>query len=227
MSEFNYKDYVANNPLLSEVKLNEEEEALMKDSSGNTLVIGDIIKGENNVRYQIRYSPLRDEIVLQPSVEVDGEEFYADGKEITNVGDKEKFVDIVTNSTRIKGYVDVKNSKAFIYEKKKEVNEFDDESMKAYGDAVKKAYGVKENLSEEKKEVNEVQDRTEALDKLRDMLEDLKYMSKEANELMSMYFPGAHNTAEAYGALDFGTSSNKYDTTLESLIDAIERGVED
>ena len=197
MSEFNYKDYVANNPLLSEVKLNEEQEALMKDSSGNTLAIGDIIKGENNVRYQIRYSPLRDEIVLQPSVEVDGEEFYADGKEITNVGDKEKFVDIVTKSTRIKGNVDVKNSKAFIYEEKEEVKEED---------------GM---------------DRTDALDKLKDMLEDLKYMSKEANELMSMYFPGAHNTAEAYGALDFGTSSNKYDTTLESLIDAIERGVED
>ena len=197
MSEFNYKDYVANNPLLSEVKLNEEEEALMKDSSGNTLAIGDIIKGENNVRYQIRYSPLRDEIVLQPSVEVDGDEFYADGKEITNVGDKEKFVDIVTKSTRIKRNIDVEDSKAFIYEEKEEVKE--DEGM----------------------------DRTDALDKLKDMLEDLKYMSKEANELMSMYFPGAHNTAEAYGALDFGTSSNKYDTTLESLIDAIERGVED
>ena len=197
MSDFNYKDYVANNPLLSEVKLNEEQEDLMKDSSGNTLAIGDVIKGENNVRYQIRYSPLRDEIVLQPSVEVDGEEYYADGKEITNVEDKEKFVDIVTKSTKIKRYVDVKNSKAFIYEEKEEVKEED---------------GM---------------DRTDALDKLKDMLEDLKYMSKEANELMSMYFPGAHNTAEAYGALDFGTSSNKYDTTLESLIDAIERGVED
>lgn len=116
MSEFNYKDYIANNPLLSEVKLTEEEEALMKDSLGNVLAIGDIIKGENNVRYQIRYSPLRDEIVLQPSVEVDGDEYYADGKEITNVGDKEKFVDIVTKSTRIKRNIDVEDSKAFINE---------------------------------------------------------------------------------------------------------------
>ena len=196
MSEFNYKDYVANNPLLSEVKLNEEQEALMKDSSGNTLAIGDIIKGENNVRYQIRYSPLRDEIVLQPSVEVDGDEYYADGKEITNVEDKEKFVDIVTKSTRIKGNVDVRNSKAFIYEEKEEVKEED---------------GM---------------DRTDALDKLRNILDDLKYMSKEANELMSMYFPGAHNTAEAYGALDFGTSSNRYDVTLENIIDGLERGVD-
>ena len=68
-------------------------------------------------------------------------------------------------------------------------------------------------------------DRTDALDKLKDMLEDLKYMSKEANELLSMYFPDAHTQAEAYGALDFGTSSNKYDTTLEKIIDGIERGI--
>ena len=77
-----------------------------------------------------------------------------------------------------------------------------------------------------KKKVNEVQDRTEALDKLRDILEDLKYMSREANELLSSYFPSAHARAEAYGALDFGTSSNRYDVTLENIIDGLERGVD-
>ena len=82
------------------------------------------------------------------------------------------------------------------------------------------------SIGEEKKEVNEVQDRTDALDKLRDMLEDLKYMSREANELLSSYFPTAHDRAEAYGALDFGTSSNKYDVTLESIIDGLERGID-
>lgn len=81
-------------------------------------------------------------------------------------------------------------------------------------------------LNEEKKEVNEVEDRTEALDKLKDILEDLKYMSREANDLLSSYFPSAHTRAEAYGALDFGTSSNRYDTTLESIIDGLERGID-
>ena len=98
------------------------------------------------------------------------------------------------------------------------------DDAKLYLGGIMRDYGM---LNEEKKEVNEDQDRTEALDKLRDILEDLKFMSKEANELLSSYFPSAHDRAEAYGALDFGTSSNKYDTTLESLIDAIERGVED
>ena len=73
---------------------------------------------------------------------------------------------------------------------------------------------------------DEGMDRTDALDKLKDMLEDLKYMSREANELLSSYFPTAHSRAEAYGALDFGTSSNRYDVTLENIIDGLERGVD-
>ena len=96
------------------------------------------------------------------------------------------------------------------------------DDAKLYLGGIMRDYGM---LNEEKKEVNEVQDRTDALDKLKDMLEDLKYMSREANELLSSYFPDAHTQAEAYGALDFGTSSNKYDTTLEKIIDGIERGI--
>ena len=97
------------------------------------------------------------------------------------------------------------------------------DDAKLYLGGIMRDYGM---LNEEKKEVNEVQDRTEALDKLRDILEDLKFMSKEANELLSSYFPSAHDRAEAYGALDFGTSSNKYDTTLENIIDGLERGID-
>ena len=101
-----------------------------------------------------------------------------------------------------------------------------DDMEKLHKDGEVKIGGKKVTFKEEKKKVNEVQDRTEALDKLRDMLEDLKYMSREANELLSSYFPSAHTRAEAYGALDFGTSSNRYDTTLESIIDGLERGID-
>ena len=97
------------------------------------------------------------------------------------------------------------------------------DDAKLYLGGIMRDYGM---LNEEKKEVNEVQDRTESLDKLRYILEDLKFMFKEANELLSSYFPSAHDRAEAYGALDFGTSSNKYDTTLESIIDGLERGID-
>ena len=97
------------------------------------------------------------------------------------------------------------------------------DDAKLYLGGIMRDYGM---LNEEKKEVNEVQDKTDALDKLKDMLEDLKYMSKEANELLSSYFPSAHDRAEAYGALDFGTSSNRYDVSLESIIDGLERGID-
>ena len=97
------------------------------------------------------------------------------------------------------------------------------DDAKLYLGGIMRDYGM---LNEEKKEVKEVQDRTDALDKLRNILEDLKYFSKEANELLSSYFPSAHDRAEAYGALDFGTSSNRYDVTLESIIDGLERGID-
>ena len=101
-----------------------------------------------------------------------------------------------------------------------------DDMEKLHKDGEVKIDGKKVTFKEEKTEVNEVQDRTEALDKLRDILEDLKYMSREANELLSSYFPTAHSRAEAYGALDFGTSSNRYDVSLESIIDGLERGID-
>ena len=97
------------------------------------------------------------------------------------------------------------------------------DDAKLYLGGIMRDYGM---LNEEKNELNEGQDRTEALDKLKYILEDLKYFSKEANELLSSYFPSALDRAEAYGALDFGTSSNKYDTTLESIIDGLERGID-
>jgi hypothetical protein len=154
MSEFNFKKYVANNPLLSE-DLN-----ISKD---------DMEKLHNDGEVKI------------------------DGKKVT------------------------------FKEEKKEVRPGVRSAAAKLGMAPDHIYDTKKK---EKKKVNEVEDRTEALDKLRDILEDLKYMSREANELLSSYFPSAHDRAEAYGALDFGTSSNRYDTTLESIIDGLERGID-
>ena len=77
------------------------------------------------------------------------------------------------------------------------------DDAKLYLGGIMRDYGMLNEEKKGKEEVNEVQDRTEALDKLRDILEDLKFMSKEANELLSSYFPSAHDRAEAYGALYF------------------------
>jgi hypothetical protein len=66
------------------------------------------------------------------------------------------------------------------------------------------------------------QSKSEGLAELRNILEELGDLSKKAYDILQVYFPTYLRSAEAYGALDFGTSSNRYDTTLESIIDEIQ-----
>ena len=63
----------------------------------------------------------------------------------------------------------------------------------------------------------------EGLAELRNILEELGGLSRQAYDVMKVFFPTYLRRAEAYGALDFGTSPNRYDTTLESIIDEIEQ----
>jgi hypothetical protein len=66
------------------------------------------------------------------------------------------------------------------------------------------------------------QSKSEGLAELRDIFEELGDLSKRAYDTLQVYFPTYLRKAKAYGALDFGVSSNKHDTTLESIIDEIQ-----
>ena len=175
MSEFNYKDYVANNPLLKEAL------EFMGTADEDTMKYLNSLGKDKLVALEKQFIDMFDTL----------RDIRYDGSEQLSKGASEI-------SQRIHNFVTI----------------------------IRQVLKGNPVIKEEKEEVKEVQDRTEALDKLRDMLEDLKYMSREANELLSSYFPTAHDRAEAYGALDFGTSSNKYDVTLESIIDGLERGID-
>ena len=175
MSEFNYKDYVANNPLLKEAL------EFMGTADEDTMKYLNSLGKDKLVALEKQFVDMFDTL----------RDIRYDGSEQLSKGASEI-------SQRIHNFVTI----------------------------IRQVLKGNPVIKEEKEEVKEVQDRTEALDKLRDMLEDLKYMSREANELLSSYFPTAHDRAEAYGALDFGTSSNKYDVTLESIIDGLERGID-
>ena len=175
MSEFNYKDYVANNPLLKEAL------EFMGTADEDTMKYLNSLGKDKLVALEKQFIDMFDTL----------RDIRYDGSEQLSKGASEI-------SQRIHNFVTI----------------------------IRQVLKGNPVIKEEKEEVKEVQDRTEALDKLRDILEDLKYMSKEANELLSSYFPSAHDRAEAYGALDFGTSSNRYDTTLESIIDGLERGID-
>ena len=205
MSEFNYKKYVENNPLLKE-----------------EIKSGDEIKvGSHKIRiafpdvYQEKVKSLRldlEDVGIDSSAKGSryqkflGDTFYKFDGDVYLNGKKINFDDYANNEfIESHGFAIIPNDPS-------KVDKTDLRHREGERD-VKRI--------EKEQSINEVQDRTDALDKLRDMLEDLKYMSREANELLSSYFPTAHDRAEAYGALDFGTSSNKYDVTLESIIDGL------
>ena len=61
-----------------------------------------------------------------------------------------------------------------------------------------------------------------ALDELRDILGRVEDLGQDAREIVRQYFPSYLSKGDAYGVFNMGSSSNRYDTTLESMIDGIE-----
>ena len=70
-------------------------------------------------------------------------------------------------------------------------------------------------------------DKMEALMELRNILDELQVLGDQAREIISMNFPSHLSRGEAYGAFDMGSSSNRYDTTLASIVADIEEYGED
>ena len=62
----------------------------------------------------------------------------------------------------------------------------------------------------------------EAVDRLLEIQEELSALGNEARNLMREHFPGLAEQGDAYGAFTFGKSWNRYDTTLETLIEETE-----
>ena len=210
MSEFNFKKYVENNPLLKE-----------EIKSGDEMKVG-----SHKIRiafpdvYQEKVKSLRldlEDVGIDSSAKGSryqkflGDTFYKFDGDVYLNGKKINFDDYANNEfIESHGFAIIPNDPSKV-----------DTTDLRHREGERDVKRIEKDQS-----INEVEDRTDALDKLKDMLEDLKYMSREANELLSSYFPTAHDRAEAYGALDFGTSSNKYDVTLESIIDGLERGID-
>ena len=66
-------------------------------------------------------------------------------------------------------------------------------------------------------------DQQEALMDLQDILDRAAQLGEEAKQIISDVFPEELRGAEAYDVFNFGSSSNSYDNTLESLISDIEQ----
>ena len=65
-------------------------------------------------------------------------------------------------------------------------------------------------------------DQRNELVELQNILDDVAQRGDEAREIIRQSFPKMLSKADAYGAFNFGSSANRYDTTLESIIEEIE-----
>lgn len=63
----------------------------------------------------------------------------------------------------------------------------------------------------------------EALERLEEIQEELRQRGQEARCLFREHFPDLGEKGDAYGAFTFGASWNRYDTTLETLIESADK----
>ena len=90
-------------------------------------------------------------------------------------------------------------------------------------DAYKKELDAFKKNVKEGRNLNELSgDQTDALYELQNILEDAASLGEQARDIIRQSFPNMLSKADAYGAFDFGSSSNRYDTTLASIIEEIE-----
>lgn len=84
------------------------------------------------------------------------------------------------------------------------------------GDAMARYESVNEELSQDQI--------VEYIEELKEIMLKLQDLGDHATSIVSEIDPGEAQRLEAYGAFDFGTSSNQYDTTLASFIEDLESG---
>ena len=70
-------------------------------------------------------------------------------------------------------------------------------------------------------------DKEDALDELREILGRVQDYGEQAREIIRQEFPNYLSKGDSYGVFNMGSSFNRYDTTLESMIDGIERHYEE
>jgi len=84
---------------------------------------------------------------------------------------------------------------------------------KKRGAAIEKSMAKEDTLTENKQE---------AADELQMIMDQLYELSDQAKMIFRNNFPSEYSRLDAYGALDFGTSSNRYDVTLEGALENLD-----
>ena len=93
---------------------------------------------------------------------------------------------------------------------------------------MKNNFDLRKFLTENKNSIKEENineltgDQEEAVIELKGILDDAARLGDEAREIIREKFPRMLSKGDAYGAFEFGSSANTYDTTLSSIIEEIE-----
>jgi hypothetical protein len=109
------------------------------------------------------------------------------------------------------------------------LNKIDAAIAKLSGQGSGNEYMSKDEIERRAAMIKEMSgDKMEALMELQNILDELQTLGDQARDIIKENFPSFLNKGEAYGAFDLGSSSNRYDTTLASIVDEIEeRGYDD
>lgn len=78
------------------------------------------------------------------------------------------------------------------------------------------------SLNEDLGKSNITEDKSEAAEELQMIMDQLYELSDQAKMIFRNNFPTEYRRLDAYGALDFGTSSNRYDVTLEGALENLD-----
>ena len=81
--------------------------------------------------------------------------------------------------------------------------------------------GMGESVAEEQ---HVVESNVEAIEELENILDELERLGEQARYAVRSISRESEQQLDAYGAFDFGSSSNQYDVTLASFIDDAQSG---
>jgi len=93
---------------------------------------------------------------------------------------------------------------------------------------MKNTFDLRKFLTENKNSIKEENineltgDQEEAVDELKNILDKAAELGGQAREIIREKFPRMLSKGDAYGVFEFGSSANRYDTTLSSIIEEIE-----
>ena len=109
-----------------------------------------------------------------------------------------------------------------------EVQEYLDKAQQCWNDGdilgCMNAIKAGEEIAYRKQEAVVTENSVEAIEELHNIMDQLSELSSEARAAVEAIDPSEASRLDAYGAFDFGTSGNQYDTTLASFVEDLESG---